>query len=145
MATGYNIRVGDADREATASQLREHYADGRLTLDELNERLDQAFAAKTRTDLNAVMRDLPVTPRPVVPMPSGPRSSGPGYGSGRPFGFLAPVFALFWLAVLVLGAGFLFGFGDKPFIVVVVLAALAFLRKVFGRRRGRGRGRCGRR
>ena len=43
MATGYNVRVGDADREAVAAQLREHYADGRLTLEELNERLDQTF------------------------------------------------------------------------------------------------------
>ncbi|HEY1623549.1 MAG TPA: DUF1707 domain-containing protein [Streptosporangiaceae bacterium] len=147
MATGYNIRVGDAEREATASQLREHYADGRITLDELNERLDQAFAAKTRTDLNAVMRDLPIapmTPRPVVPLP-GPRSSGSGSsGSGsRGFAFMAPMFALFWLC-LVLGGVFLFGFGDKPIAVVLVLAALAFLRKLFGRRR-RGRGGSGRR
>src|ERR1700728_475843 len=59
MATGYNIRVGDAERETIAGQLREHYADGRLTLDELNERLDQAVAAKTKADLNTVMRDLP--------------------------------------------------------------------------------------
>jgi len=153
MATGYNIRVGDADREVIASQLREHYADGRLTLDELNERLDQTFAAKTRSDLNAVMRDLPVTSRPVMPVMSGSGSSGSGSGSGpgrAPFAFLAPVFALFWLGVVVLGAGLLFGFGDKPFIVVVVLAAVAFLRRlVFRRRRagGRGgrRGRCGRR
>src|SRR4029077_12003847 len=43
MATGYNVRVGDADREAVAAQLREHYADGRLTLEELNERIDQTF------------------------------------------------------------------------------------------------------
>ena len=62
MATGYNLRVGDADREAVAAQLREHFADGRLTLDELNERLDQAFAAKTGADLNTVLRDLR-TPR----------------------------------------------------------------------------------
>jgi hypothetical protein len=134
MATGYNIRVGDADREAIAGQLREHYADGRLTLDELNERLDQAFAAKTRADLNAVLRDLPVTPRPVVPMPS-PRSSG---SSSRGFAFLSPAIALLWLC-LIFGSIFLFGFGDKPFIVVVVLAALALLRRIFGRR-GRGGG-----
>jgi hypothetical protein len=144
MATGYNIRVGDADREATASQLREHYADGRLTLDELNERLDQTFAAKTRFELNAVMRDLPVTSRPVLPV--APTSSGSS-GSGRQFAFLAPVFALFWLC-LVLGSVFLFGIGDKPIGIVLLLAALAFLRRLFGRRRrragGRG-GRCGRR
>ena len=58
MATGYNVRVGDADRDAVATQLREHFADGRLTLEELNERLDQTFAAKTKADLNTVMRDL---------------------------------------------------------------------------------------
>ena len=71
MATGFNVRVGDADRDAVAAQLREHYADGRLTLEELNERLDQAFAAKTKADLNTVMRDLPQVPRPAAGMPSG--------------------------------------------------------------------------
>jgi len=59
MATGSNIRVGDAERDAVATQLREHYGDGRLTLDELNERLDQALRARTGADLNAVLRDLP--------------------------------------------------------------------------------------
>src|SRR2546423_14681030 len=76
MATGFNVRVGDADREAVAAQLREHYADGRLTLDELNERLDQAFAAKTRADLNTVLRDLPHTVRP---------------GAGGPYGTMQPI------------------------------------------------------
>jgi hypothetical protein len=142
MATGYNIRVGDAERETIAGQLREHYADGRLTLDELNERLDQAFAAKTRADLNGVLRDLPVTPRPVVPLPSGPRSSG---SSSRGFGFLSPAIALLWL-FLILGGILVFGFGDRPFIVVIVLAAIALLRRIFGRGRRRARGRrCGRR
>ncbi len=82
MATGYNVRVGDADREATAAQLREHFADGRLTLDELNERLDQTFAAKTKADLNTVMRDLPHA------VPTGPQGTGwqgPGWqGSAWP-------------------------------------------------------------
>ena len=71
MATGFNVRVGDADRDAVAAQLREHYADGRLTLEELNERLDQAFAAKTKADLNTVMRDLPQAARPTAGMPYG--------------------------------------------------------------------------
>src|SRR6266702_8950091 len=71
MATGYNVRVGDADREAIAAQLREHYADGRLTLEELNERLDQAFAATTKADLNTVTRDLPQATRPTAGAPYG--------------------------------------------------------------------------
>ncbi len=56
------MRVGDAERDATAAQLREHFASGRLTHDELNERLDQTFAAKTRGDLSKVMTDLPGAP-----------------------------------------------------------------------------------
>jgi hypothetical protein len=73
MASGYDMRVGDAEREATAAELREHYASGRLTLEELNERLDKAFAAKTRADLDGLMRDLPS---------ARPRGAGSGSGSG---------------------------------------------------------------
>src|SRR5947208_15930110 len=85
MATGYNVRVGDADREAVAAQLREHYADGRLTLEELNERIDETFAAKTKADLNTVMRDLPLASRPGSGLPytgqPGPGQAGwPGPG-----------------------------------------------------------------
>jgi hypothetical protein len=53
------MRVGDAERDAAANELREHFASGRLTQDELNERLDQTFAAKTRGDLSALFTDLP--------------------------------------------------------------------------------------
>ncbi len=80
MATGYNVRVGDADREEVAAQLREHYADGRLTLEELNERLDQTFAAKTKADLSPVLRDLPQGSPPAAGVPS----TGAGWqGQGR--------------------------------------------------------------
>jgi hypothetical protein len=150
MVPGSNMRVGDAEREAVASQLREHYADGRLTLDELNERIDQAFAARTRADLDALMRDLPTAPRPLVG--SGVADSGssgssewndaPGAGPGfRPFAAAAPLMTIVWLCV-ILGSVFLFGHGQKPIAVVIILAAIAFLRRLFGvRRRGRPRGR----
>lgn len=83
MASGYEMRVGDAEREATAAELREHYASGRLTLDELNERLDRAFAAKTRGDLDGLMRDLPsARPRGA--------GAGPGAGVGSGAGSGAP-------------------------------------------------------
>ena len=59
MAAGYEIRVSDAEREAAAAELREHFASGRLTQDELDERLTAVFAAKTRADLNALFTDLP--------------------------------------------------------------------------------------
>jgi Domain of unknown function (DUF1707) len=165
MAAASNIRVGDAEREAVAAQLREHYADGRLTLDELNERLDQAFAAKTRADLNAVTRDLPMTPRPAGNSGTNPWQDatagssgysghsgyhgGAGRDRGRPSAALAPLLALFW-SFVILGSLFAFGLGgEKPLAIVFFLAALAFLRRLLGRRRrgfGGPRGRrCGRR
>ena len=59
MATGADWRVGDAEREAVAEQLREHYATGRLTIDEFRARLDAAYAATTAAGLSRVTADLP--------------------------------------------------------------------------------------
>ena len=90
MASGYEMRVGDAEREATAAELREHYASGRLTLDELNERLDKAFAAKTRGDLDALMRDLP-SARPRAAGSASGLSGAPGAGwTGPGSGWTGP-------------------------------------------------------
>jgi hypothetical protein len=184
MATEFNVRVGDADREAVAAQLREHYSDGRLTLDELNERLDKTFAAKTRADLNTITRDLPPIGGPRAGTPgattgfsagngpspwTGPRrndagwgrdsrwegrgGAGAGGGTGpRRAGLLAgaalmlPAFIAMWI-LLVLGGLFVFGLGGpRPLGIVFLLAALAVLRRLFGRRRRYvHRGGCGRR
>ncbi len=56
------LRVSDQDREDAARQIREHYAAGRLTEDELNERLDAVYAARTQGDLSNVLVDLPALP-----------------------------------------------------------------------------------
>jgi hypothetical protein len=53
------LRIGDAERDAAAADLGEHYAAGRLTLDELNERLDEVFSSKTFGQLTRIMADLP--------------------------------------------------------------------------------------
>lgn len=58
----YTTLIGDADRDAAAAELGEHYAAGRLTLDELHDRLGQVLEARTRGQLLHVMADLP-TPR----------------------------------------------------------------------------------
>ncbi|HEX3963972.1 MAG TPA: DUF1707 domain-containing protein [Trebonia sp.] len=55
----YATLIGDADRDAAAAELGEHYADGRLTLDELHDRLGQVLEARTRGQLLHVMADLP--------------------------------------------------------------------------------------
>lgn len=87
MVSGFEMRVGDADREAAAAELREHFASGRLNQDELNERLDQAFAAKTRGDLHALMIDLPSSAAgwAAGAAASSAPSGGPGFG-GSGFG-----------------------------------------------------------
>ena len=53
------MRVSDSDRERAADVLREAAGHGRITMDELDERLELTYAAKTYADLAAVTRDLP--------------------------------------------------------------------------------------
>jgi hypothetical protein len=54
-----DLRCSDADRERVADTLREAAAEGRLTLSELEERLDATFRARTYGDLEPITRDLP--------------------------------------------------------------------------------------
>ncbi|MFZ8977997.1 MAG: DUF1707 domain-containing protein [Candidatus Nanopelagicales bacterium] len=54
-----SLRAGDADRDAAAAALREAYAQGRITQDELEQRLDGVHAAKTYGELAPMTSDLP--------------------------------------------------------------------------------------
>ena len=56
------LRVSDQEREQVASEIREHFAQGRLTQEELDERLALAYAARTQSDLEALRHDLPRLP-----------------------------------------------------------------------------------
>jgi DNA-binding transcriptional ArsR family regulator len=53
-----HVRIGDADRDATAVALGEHFAQGRLTLDELHARLGATLTATTYGELTRVTTDL---------------------------------------------------------------------------------------
>ncbi len=57
-----DMRVGDAERDATAAQLSEHFAAGRLDHSEFAERTEQALSSRTRGELDLVLHDLPVLP-----------------------------------------------------------------------------------
>jgi len=59
----YDLRIGDAERDAAMDQLREHFVAGRLTFDELTERIDAALTAKTQRQIDGLMADLPRPPR----------------------------------------------------------------------------------
>jgi hypothetical protein len=70
------LRIGDAERDAAATDLGEHYAAGRLTLDELDERLGAVFSAKTLGQLSRIMADLPGPGR--LAWRTGPAITRPG-------------------------------------------------------------------
>jgi hypothetical protein len=62
------LRVSDADREAVIVRLREAGGEGRLTFEELAERVERAVAARTSSELDQVTADLPPS-RPGAPVP----------------------------------------------------------------------------
>jgi hypothetical protein len=86
MATQPSLRIGDRERDAVATELREHYAHGRLTLDEFNQRLDAALAAKTQDDLSRLTADLPHIRTGGAPLPSSRTGKSPSLVSGPPLG-----------------------------------------------------------
>jgi hypothetical protein len=157
MATGPDLRIGDAERETTATSLREHYAQGRLTLEEFNQRLDAVFKATTQRQLNAISHDLPhatapSAPLPVTTVPGGGRERArQGYG---PRGH-APRFGIFPLIIAAIGTWLVlfdlhlraFPWPGKLAIFMAIFAVIrGVLRRVFGIGRGRvgprgGRGR----
>jgi len=68
------LRVSDAEREATVVRLREAGGEGRLTLEELADRVERADAARTRGDLDALTADLPAAAASTSTMlPDSPR------------------------------------------------------------------------
>jgi hypothetical protein len=56
------LRVSDQQREQAAEAIRDHFAAGRLSDDELNERVQAALRAQTEPELRALLADLPQLP-----------------------------------------------------------------------------------
>jgi hypothetical protein len=128
-----DVRVSDADREAVVESLRRHAGDGRLSVDELTTRVEEAYHAKTFGELEAVQRDLPRADfaRPQVTMvPTGPtvirrrRRRSPAW--------LAAYLALINLALVAIWAATGANLSDFwpvwPIIVSAVLVAFRGLR-----------------
>lgn len=84
MAPQPSLRIGDRERDAVAAELQEHYAHGRLTLEEFNQRLDAVFAAKTQDDLSRITADLPHIRSGGAPLPSSGTGRSPRLASGPP-------------------------------------------------------------
>lgn len=78
------MRVSDADRHKVAEILQQAAAEGRIDIDELDERLESTYAARTYADLVPITVDLPVTgaTQPLAARPSaGPLLPAPRYDS----------------------------------------------------------------
>jgi hypothetical protein len=103
-----DLRVGDRERAAAAERLSAHHAAGRLSVDELERRLERAGAAVFAHDLHAVEADLPSPERRAVAR----RSVAPAWPL-LPFALIAlgvaasiavghPIAPLFLVAILLL-------------------------------------------
>ncbi len=98
------LRVCDREREQLVDVLRDHAAQGRLTLDELAERVERAYAARTQGELDALVRDLPAPAPGEVVARDTARAPGCGDGHG-----LAPYLAVNVLLIAIwalTGAGY---------------------------------------
>ena len=99
--TDQTIRLSDAEREAAAADLGEHFAQGRLTADEHAERLEQVWGAKTRGEVAPIFRDLPSPYAAVASAPSVARDDHYWNAGMRPFRRGVPAPLLVVLAVLI--------------------------------------------
>jgi hypothetical protein len=112
------IRAADADRERVAQTVQTAGSEGRLTLEEVEERLSRVYAAKFTDELTALTTDLPrpAPPRPGFPLSRDALRRHPALRVHLAVavavavlvivrwavlgaGFFWPVFPLFWLAV----------------------------------------------
>jgi hypothetical protein len=110
MARRATLRASDADREQIAERLRHAMAEGRLIPEELEERLEAVFAARTYGELDALVVDLPgQTVRRREP-------ARVGWTGANPWLRPVPILALFILA---------------PVIVSLLLAAAVIVATVF--------------
>jgi Domain of unknown function (DUF1707) len=135
MAGERGIRASDADRDRIAAALGDHHAAGRLTLEEFQERLDLAYAAKTLGELDDLMADLPRTDLSRIPgQPGGypplPDRRGPGTVQAPDGGL--PAIVRLWLVIsivafmlwLVSGAS-----GGPWFLWIAIPLAFVLLRR----------------
>jgi hypothetical protein len=60
------VRIGDAERDRAIASLGDHFAAGRLTAEEFDQRMDQALKARFNEDLEPLFADLPRTVDPDV-------------------------------------------------------------------------------
>ncbi len=81
--SGSDVRASDAEREAVVGRLNQAVGEGRLAVDEFSQRLEQAYAARTRGDLDSLLRDLPDGADGAVPAAASGTVGVSGGGQGK--------------------------------------------------------------
>lgn len=130
------IRISDADREEMTARLRDHFAEGRLSREELDDRVTEALSAKTFGELRRIMADLP----DPAPVPSRARQAPPLAGRHGVVVWrgprILPLAIIALIAALVIpGAAWVFLAFVKVLLVLWLVACLAgiFAAARFGR------------
>jgi DUF1707 SHOCT-like domain len=77
-SSGSDVRASDAERDAVVTRLNWAVGEGRLTMDEFSGRLELAYAARTRGDLDPLLRDLPAGSEGAVAAAGGTAVVGGG-------------------------------------------------------------------
>ena len=101
------LRIGDADREAAVAELGEHFALGRLTKEEHDERTDAAWSARTRSDLAPLFADLPGSGAPDPGAPPAPVGQPVRRGPAVPWAAVKAVLAALLVLTVVTHLPFL--------------------------------------
>lgn len=135
------MRAADSDRQAVADKLKKALDEGRLDLAEYDERLQQAYAAKTYGDLEGLLDDIPGT----LPVPAKGADPAPRTATPRPavkseragqlvkawlggFGGIFVVGTVIWL-VSSIGSGHVQYFWPVWILIPMVLGALGRWRR----------------
>jgi hypothetical protein len=128
-----DLRASDADRDAALAELSEHFQTGRLTSDELDERIGRAIRARTGQDLADLMADLPAA-RPAGRTAA---SAGTGRASRRTL-TTAVIIAVTAIVTAAVVAATLWGEHGHGFVLPgwVIVAGFIVWRRLVPRRHG---------
>jgi hypothetical protein len=131
------LRVGDADRRGVVAELQRHFVDGRLTSDELSERVAQALKARTFGELAQPLGDLPKLADSTSLVPTGQTQEDAHHGGlGVPVGALLVLIGV--VSMLSMFAVHPWHLVGIPFWPILIWGFFIFVFP-FGRRRRGGR------
>ncbi|MEV4103620.1 DUF1707 domain-containing protein [Nonomuraea sp. NPDC049649] len=135
MAQSPEMRASDVERDRVAALLREHTAQGRLTMDEFHQRLEEVYQSKTYGELARVTADLPEVdlrnpPAKVEPQPVAKQGMHTGLKAAwGAWAAASSVNWVIWLIVSITSGSFIYPW---PLWVMGPWGAILLVSTVFG-------------